>query len=116
MEMYNKSNGSDAFERTKIERKKIYKTIPLDIDILLTHCPPENMLCGTNVGDPLLAEILVNFKNLKYHIFGHDHSGTGIIQKNGVTHINAAQKQVLKDRDCGGLPFVFDYDKKYCYR
>eukprot|EP00494_Astrolonche_serrata_P007519 UN07551 len=62
MEMYNKSNGSDAFERTKVERSKIYKTIPLDIDILLTHCPPENMLCDKNVGDPLLAEILVNFK------------------------------------------------------
>ncbi len=76
-----------------------WKQIPDDTNILVTHGPPRGILDtvvradGTpreSVGcDDLLARVK-ELKDLKLHIFGHIHSGSGKMQFNGVKFVNAS--------------------------
>ena len=84
----------------------IYKQIPEDVDILITHCPPYDILDKSHVSrsfylttgeEPLgskeLAKVLDELGEHKprYHAFGHIHGDGGkILELNGTTYINAS--------------------------
>lgn len=69
-----------AFNHLDRDRKFFYGAIPDDTDVLLTHCPPYEILDlvgrsyskGQNVGCPILLE-RVNEVKPKLHCFGHIH-------------------------------------------
>lgn len=67
--------------------------IPYDTDILITHGPPFGYLDITptnqRVGCELLAHRVESLKPL-IHVFGHIHQSYGIMERNGVTYINAS--------------------------
>lgn len=77
-----------------------WKLIPDDIDILITHGPPYQILdavptrWGTeNAGCEELrkrVESLAMLGRLKLHVFGHIHCGYGIHQELGVRFVNAS--------------------------
>ncbi len=70
-----------------------WRKIPDNIDVLITHCPPYGImdpnLEGLPTGCELLLEELKRIKP-KLHVFGHLHSGFGIVEKNGTIFVNAA--------------------------
>ena len=68
------------------EREAKWAQIPTNIDILVTHTPPKNILDayeGTPLdnerryGCPLLVEALKTIKP-RLHVFGHIHEGYGV--------------------------------------
>ena len=84
------------------EIKKYWDKIPLDIDILVTHGPPNGILdisffspTGTNTDEPNHAGceeliLAVNKIKPKIHVFGHIHPGYGLIKENDTLFINAS--------------------------
>jgi len=86
-----------------------WKLIPKDTDILITHGPPHEILDLTPNGDPAGCEELrktVEEVKPKVHIFGHIHSGYGIIEKFGVKFINASNCD--ESYSPVNIPVVFD--------
>jgi len=85
-----------SFNRTQDELKEIWKDIPSDTDILVTHGPPQGILDQTgrglneHLGCPALALRITQLK-LKLHCYGHIHGGgNSIIDINGTTFSNAS--------------------------
>lgn len=89
-----------AFMRERGEDiKRIWDQVPEDIDILVTHGPPNGFLDlveypgspnkGLNVGCEELLKTLERVKP-KLHVFGHIHSGHGVEQYGSITLVNAA--------------------------
>ena len=66
------------------EIKKVWDLIPDDIDVLITHGPPYNVLDLTRRGDRAGDEELRNWylrnpqTNPRLHVFGHIHEGYGV--------------------------------------
>ena len=56
------------------DRKKLFRSIPEDVDIIITHGPPD--IPGQTNGDPVLLDRVMEVKPL-VHVFGHEHSGYG---------------------------------------
>mmetsp|Transcript_12142 Transcript_12142/g.16946 ORF Transcript_12142/g.16946 Transcript_12142/m.16946 type:complete len:142 (-) Transcript_12142:60-485(-) len=112
METLGKRYYSDAFERTRKERKAQWQRIPEGLDILMTHQPPAGRLCYSDVGCQLLAERLKEMKNPpQFHCFGHDHDHVGVRYDQGTISVNGAQEQLLRfDRRAGGFAWVFDVE------
>lgn len=81
-------------QRSELDLQKKWELIPSnDIDVLVTHSPPINILDETrskeNVGSPsLLAEIAERIRP-KVHVFGHIHEAYGTAQIDGTTFVNA---------------------------
>jgi Icc-related predicted phosphoesterase len=76
------------------KRAAHYATIPSDTHILVTHGPPYGILDGKpgtteHFGCPELLKAVKRVKPL-LHIFGHVHSGYGILQTPDTTFINAS--------------------------
>ena len=76
-----------------------WKMIPDDVDILITHGPPNGILDEVprrdfveNTGCEELRKRVeeLRLKNLKLHIFGHIHCGYGTTEKCGVKFVNAS--------------------------
>jgi Icc-related predicted phosphoesterase len=83
-----------AFNRSFPERMELFKTIPKDVDILVTHAPPYGTLDvlerGEHVGDEALERtMLENSISPILHSFGHIHSSYGYIRKRGTMYVNA---------------------------
>ena len=82
-----------AFNKTHEELKKTWSKIPVDTDVLITHCPPHQILDktnnGLNVGCKALKERL-EIINPKINVFGHIHEAYGIEKQNETTFINAS--------------------------
>lgn len=62
-----------------------WKKIPDDTNVLITHGPPQFILDqiegkGWNLGCRDLAERVKQLKQLKVHIFGHIHTGHGVME------------------------------------
>jgi Icc-related predicted phosphoesterase len=80
-------------DRGSSQLRDKWRKIPDGIDVLITHCPPYGImdpsLDGLPVGCELLLEELMRIKP-KLHVFGHLHSGFGIVEKNGIIFVNAA--------------------------
>lgn len=83
-----------GFNKTNAQLTDIWKNIPDDTNILVTHAPAYGILDsledGTMVGDVPLMKRLNTLTNLKLHCCGHIHLSHGTIEKNGVTHVNGA--------------------------
>jgi len=87
-----------AFGKPRYDMKDAWKGIPKEIDIILTHCPPNGILDkvlekGFNpdehVGDELLLSKIKKYKP-KYSVFGHIHEGYGIFRDKTTTFINCS--------------------------
>jgi len=91
-----------AFNRTQDELKVITERIPDDTNVLVTHGPPygildtitEGRFKGRNedphLGCPQLAKRVKELPNLMLTVFGHIHSGNGILDEDGKIFVNAA--------------------------
>ncbi|MGC2234914.1 MAG: metallophosphatase domain-containing protein [Pyrinomonadaceae bacterium] len=82
---FNLNRGGEMAEK--------WKLIPRDVDILITHGPPNGILDQTPQGDFAGCEELrrrVEEISPKAHIFGHIHSGYGREEKFGVKFVNAS--------------------------
>jgi len=85
--------GHWAFMKSDEELSEMWKEIPEDTDILVTHVPPKNILDLTigniHVGSLSLLERVFEIKP-KIHIFGHIHEGYGTHYNKGIKFINAS--------------------------
>lgn len=89
-----------AFMKKDYNLSKIWRKIPDDTDILLTHGPASNCFCldftggGDYAGSKTLYEKKLKLKKLKAHIFGHIHEAYGTTQYvetgEGFFNINAS--------------------------
>ena len=70
-----------------------WKLIPPDVDVLITHGPPNKILDQTPAGDFAGCEELrkkVEEIRPRAHIFGHIHCGYGTTEQFGVKFVNAS--------------------------
>lgn len=90
-----------AFQfKTAEEMAAKWRLIPFDIDVLLTHGPPNGILDAVSRGawientgcGELIKRIdeIAPFGKLKLHAFGHIHCGYGTAERNGVRFVNAS--------------------------
>ena len=83
-----------AFNRVGEKINEHWDLIPVDTNILITHGPPyltlDTTKSGLRVGCPELANKIEGLSDLKVHVFGHIHEADGIVERNGVTYINAS--------------------------
>lgn len=89
---FNLNRGAEMAEK--------WKLIPNDIDILITHGPPNGILDAVprafgidHAGCEELrkrVEEIVQFGRLKLHVFGHIHCGYGVREELGVKFVNAS--------------------------
>jgi Icc-related predicted phosphoesterase len=96
----------------------IWKLIPDSTNFLITHGPPyaildeapinrRRMVEGKiSVGCKDLLNRIYELKELKVHQFGHIHNERNVVNKNGITFINAS----ICDNDCNptNKPIVID--------
>lgn len=100
-----------------------YQCIPDDTDILLTHMPPKVDMCGavlqsntfnylSDYGSKELADVLLERPNIKYHLFGHVHSGdhNGTINVNNTKLYNISIKD--EDYKSNYKPLIINYESK----
>jgi Icc-related predicted phosphoesterase len=83
-----------AFNRIDDKINEHWDLIPNDINVLITHGPPYLTLdatkSGLRVGCPRLSNKIKDLTDLKVHVFGHIHEASGIVEKDGVTYVNAS--------------------------
>jgi Icc-related predicted phosphoesterase len=83
-----------AFNRSDEERQVIYSNIPDDVDVLLSHGPPYQILdlCydGTEAGCPILYDEIFNRIKPKMVVFGHIHEAAGHKLIDGINFVNAS--------------------------
>jgi Icc-related predicted phosphoesterase len=74
-------------------RESVWKKVPENLDILITHGPPKGILDANGKGDSVgctrLREV-VDEKAPKLHIFGHIHESFGRQVSGVTTFVNAA--------------------------
>jgi hypothetical protein len=84
-----------AFGRSNAaDRVRAYNSIPPDTDIVITHGPPYGILDSTPEypgpsGDRELRQAILRVKPV-LHVFGHAHSGYGVVQTKNTCFVNAA--------------------------
>jgi Icc-related predicted phosphoesterase len=82
-----------AFMLDGPQRERVWKQIPNDTDIVVTHGPPygilDQTLDGQSAGCKRLARHIKRVKP-KYHIFGHIHEGRGVHTEDGTTYMNVS--------------------------
>jgi Icc-related predicted phosphoesterase len=71
--------------RMGLSRETAPRSIPSNIDLLVTHCPPKGVLDDNGRwGCPILRELIDNAEP-KMHVFGHCHQTAGQTLKIGQT-------------------------------
>lgn len=102
---FNKERGADI--------RRYWDIIPDDIDILVTHGPPYDILDltshGSYVGCEDLSERIKSLKNLKLHQFGHIHEAAGYVFKDGVHYVNASVVNLRYQLQ--NKPMIFEVDE-----
>jgi hypothetical protein len=98
-----------AFNLKEEECKQKWAEIPQDVDILMTHGPPNGIGDRTSTGmhagcQHLLSEI--RKRPVTVHLAGHIHEGYGCVEDGGVLFVNASTC-TLKYRP-SNKPIVFD--------
>jgi Icc-related predicted phosphoesterase len=76
-------------------RRQLWARVPDDTNVLLVHGPPYGVLDGMagsdeHVGDPELLARISELRELRLVVFGHVHAAPGIVERNGVTFVNAS--------------------------
>lgn len=100
-----------AFYADDNKLKVAWSRIPDDVDVLITHTPPEGILDtssrGAGYGCPYLAETVRHFKP-RLHCFGHVHAAAGRLDVDGTIFVNATSVDTRR----GGVnpPTVIDLD------
>lgn len=84
-----------AFMEKEENLKRIFKHIPLGLDILITHTPPKGICDPNNYGSEELRKVVID-KKPKIHIFGHAHEGYGYHENINTKHYNVS---VCSDSD-----------------
>lgn len=86
-----------AFMREEWELAPYYDAIPDDTQVLITHCPPLDILDQTTqkygyerCGSPNLLDRVKKLPKLTHHIFGHIHHSHGNVVIDGVSYHNVA--------------------------
>lgn len=92
---------SNAFERTYKERISLWSDMPPDLDLLVTHSPPDAILAQPGVGDTVLRRRLdaLGLRAPRVHCFGHDHVCIGMHRpsyQGATVYLNGAQAHILK--------------------
>lgn len=104
-------DGGWSFQLEDRRLLEKWQKIPVDTDILLTHCPPHGILdrnaAGIHCGCPVLAETLKSIRP-KLHVFGHIHEEYGILQKDGTLYVNASLCNLRGKAD--NSPIVIDWN------
>ncbi len=71
-----------------------YKKIPSDIDIIICHGPPYDILDqntnGERCGSVEMRKVIDTMSNLKLFMFGHLHEARGLLKLGQTTYINAS--------------------------
>eukprot|EP01120_Amphizonella_sp_Union-15-10_P003509 TRINITY_DN13927_c0_g1_i1.p1 TRINITY_DN13927_c0_g1~~TRINITY_DN13927_c0_g1_i1.p1 ORF type:complete len:251 (+),score=47.65 TRINITY_DN13927_c0_g1_i1:52-804(+) len=82
---------------------QMWEKIPANVDILITHGPPQGHGGFNNKFDLGCSELKIAVENVRpvVHVFGHIHEGYGVSHNQHTTFINAANAQ-------GNHPIVFD--------
>ena len=72
----------------------LWKDIPEDCQVLVTHGPPQFILDEVHewdrikyTGCPVLAHEIIKRPSIKFHLFGHIHEGYGRVTKDGTEYI-----------------------------
>jgi Icc-related predicted phosphoesterase len=73
---------------SEAEREKLWRTIPVDTDVLITHGGPEGILSGDG-GCPALRRAVIRVKP-RLHCFGHIHSAYGVLPTKNTLFVNAS--------------------------
>ena len=72
---------------------RVWNQIPDDVQILITHTPPQGILDSQNeeglTGCADLTARVEQLSNLKLHVFGHIHEGYGMRQLGHTLFVNA---------------------------
>ena len=111
------NNWAFNLNRCSNDLKENWDKIPDDVNVLITHGPPMDILdclpssfehCGKKkLGCYDLAQRIKQLKQLKLHVFGHIHAGYGELHQEGVRYINAS---VCNERyQPVNAPIVIDY-------
>jgi Icc-related predicted phosphoesterase len=101
-----------AFMKPDRDLLEIWKDIPDNTDILITHGPPKfigDFDRDIYAGSLTLLQEIQNRIKPKYHIFGHIHEGYGVYSDGITTFINCAIMNV--DYNPENSPLVFDLPK-----
>ena len=107
---YSKTFGNWTFMEDEDTLEYLYKKIPKNVEMLVTHAPPFKKLdltfLGENAGSTSLAKRIINLSNLKYNIFGHIHEAYNTITKKGIKYINCS---VVNERyEMVNKPYIFE--------
>jgi Icc-related predicted phosphoesterase len=73
-----------AFQYQQDQDYHVWSTLPQDIDLLITHSPPQGILDKTHKDKSAGSKSLRTFVEAikpKLHIFGHIHESHGVIKK-----------------------------------
>lgn len=105
-------HAGNGFQANRTSLDEIWKQIPDDTDILVTHGPPKGF--GDKCRDSRRVGCQQLYKHVslrvkpKYHIFGHIHEDYGVWCDNNTTFINAAicNRGYKPDRQ----PIIFDIE------
>jgi Icc-related predicted phosphoesterase len=97
-----------AFCREREERSLVWKRLPSDIDIVVSHCPPFGFLDknveGNSVGCDVLRDAIA-LKRPKLSLFGHIHEAYGITSNGETVFANCSV--VNRTRRVVNQPWVF---------
>ncbi|MBA3236952.1 MAG: metallophosphoesterase [Parachlamydiaceae bacterium] len=77
----------------EIQLEEKFDFVPSDIDILITHSPPNGIFDAIrtdNVGSTSLRTKVQKLPKLQLHVFGHIHEGYGHQETNGIQFVNAS--------------------------
>jgi Icc-related predicted phosphoesterase len=101
--------GDWAFsEANACIRRAIFRKIPLDTDVLISHGPPfsirDQSMVGYSAGSCGDLELLsaVNRVRPLLHVFGHIHESHGMTKIRNTTFVNAASTRIKNERDAAG--------------
>ncbi|CAF1342827.1 unnamed protein product [Rotaria sordida] len=75
------------------EIREVWSKIPDDVDVLITHGPPKNILDKTRTGEHVgCAQLSARIKQIKprLHVFGHIHEGYGRKEQDSTIFVNAS--------------------------
>lgn len=95
---YNLPDPNDNWYRSRGRSRICWDNIPDDVEVLITHGPPQGILDevarGQAVGCRWLKERIDKLEKLKLHVFGHIHESRGMRILDGLTKprifVNAA--------------------------
>jgi len=102
-----------GFQLPRDETYQIWRDIPDDTNILITHGPPGGILDNPFLfalggrGDYELTK-RIDIVRPQFHVFGHYHECYGVYQTNTTTFINAASLSLIP-KAARHAPIVFDF-------